>query len=137
MTAWWRSALRQDRPRHDGPRALQRARRVSLWRAALPGRFQGRDVTVLDAYEGVGAVQTGAMSEVDLARWSAPASRASAPAPDSSPPTRWRWSRRPWLTVPRSAMVPGVYGGAACDRAARGQIVMAIVKRGGPLRASW
>ena len=26
--------------------------------AALPGRFQGRDVTVLDAYEGVGAVQT-------------------------------------------------------------------------------
>src|SRR3982751_5022345 len=29
--------------------------------AALPGRFQGRDVTVLDAYEGVGAVQTGAM----------------------------------------------------------------------------
>src|SRR6187397_1552680 len=35
--------------------------------AALPGRFQGRDVTVLDAYEGVGAVQTGAMSEADLA----------------------------------------------------------------------
>ena len=36
--------------------------------AALPGRFAGRDVTVLDAYEGVGAVQTGAMSEADLAR---------------------------------------------------------------------
>jgi dihydroxy-acid dehydratase len=35
--------------------------------AALPGRFHGRDVTVLDAYEGVGAVQTGAMSEDDLA----------------------------------------------------------------------
>src|ERR1044072_490638 len=32
----------------------------------LPGRFHGRDVTVLDAYEGVGAVQTGAMSEADL-----------------------------------------------------------------------
>ena len=35
--------------------------------AALPGRFAGRDVTVLDAYEGVGAVQTGAMAEADLA----------------------------------------------------------------------
>src|SRR4029077_2960567 len=34
--------------------------------AALPGRFRGLDVTVLDAYEGVGAVQPGAMSAADL-----------------------------------------------------------------------
>ena len=60
--------------------------------AALPGRFAGRDVTVLDAYEGVGAVQTGAMTRGrSRACWSAPASRASAPAPGSSPPTPWRW----------------------------------------------
>src|SRR5262245_32306941 len=34
--------------------------------AALPGRFAGRDVTVLDAYEGVGAVQTGNMDASEL-----------------------------------------------------------------------
>src|SRR5215216_7809082 len=36
--------------------------------AALPGRFDGRAVTVLDAYEGVGAVMTGRMSEAELMR---------------------------------------------------------------------
>ncbi len=32
----------------------------------LPGRFQGRDVTVQDVFEGVGAVEAGRMSEQDL-----------------------------------------------------------------------
>src|SRR5215471_12858395 len=36
--------------------------------AALPGRFGGRDVTILDSYEAVGAVLTGAMDEAMLAR---------------------------------------------------------------------
>jgi dihydroxy-acid dehydratase len=64
-------------------------------RRALPGRFQGRDVTVLDAYEGR---RRGADRRDERGRSSrcssAPASRASAPAPDSSPPTRWRWWRK-------------------------------------------
>ena len=34
--------------------------------AALPGRWQGRDVTVLDTYEAVGAVLAGDMNENDL-----------------------------------------------------------------------
>jgi len=34
--------------------------------AALPGRWQGRDVTALDAYEAVGAVLAGEMSEREL-----------------------------------------------------------------------
>src|SRR5205814_2659784 len=36
--------------------------------SALPGRFGGRDVTILDSYEVVGAVMTGAMEDADLAR---------------------------------------------------------------------
>ena len=32
----------------------------------LPGTWRGRDVTVLNAYEGVGAVLTGAMTEADV-----------------------------------------------------------------------
>jgi dihydroxy-acid dehydratase len=35
--------------------------------AALPGRWKGRDVTVLDTYEAVGAVLAGEMSESELA----------------------------------------------------------------------
>ncbi len=35
--------------------------------SALPGRWRGREVSVLDSYEGLGAVMTGAMSEADLA----------------------------------------------------------------------
>src|SRR5439155_420956 len=34
--------------------------------AALPGKWQGRDVTVLDTYEAVGAVLAGDMKEDDL-----------------------------------------------------------------------
>src|SRR5207249_1354252 len=34
--------------------------------AALPGKWQGRDVTVLDTYEAVGAVLAGDMQEDDL-----------------------------------------------------------------------
>src|SRR6201998_747682 len=36
--------------------------------SALPGRFGGRDVTILDSYEAVGTVLTGAMDEATLAR---------------------------------------------------------------------
>src|SRR3984957_14325372 len=36
--------------------------------AALPGRFEGRDVTILDSYEAIGAVMTGEMDEATLAQ---------------------------------------------------------------------
>jgi hypothetical protein len=36
--------------------------------SALPGRFADRVVTILDSYEGVGAVMTGAMDEATLVR---------------------------------------------------------------------
>src|SRR5665213_4154774 len=35
--------------------------------SALPGRFEGRDLTVLDSYEAVGAVSTGELDEATLA----------------------------------------------------------------------
>src|SRR6195256_3044759 len=78
--------------------------------AALPGRFQGRDVTVLDAYEGVGAVQTGAMAEDDLAvleRACKPSIGACAGQFTAN--TMAMVSEVLGLTVPNSAMVPGVY----------------------------
>ena len=102
--------------------------------AALPGRFAGRDVTVLDAYEGVGAVQTGAMSEADLALLE----RACKPsvgacAGQFTANTMAMVSEALGLTVPNSAMVPGVYAERLAIARRAGEIVMEILKRGGPL----
>ena len=102
--------------------------------AALPGRFQGRDVTVLDAYEGVGAVQTGAMSEADLAvleRACKPS--VGACAGQFTANTMAMVAEALGLTVPNSAMVPGVYSERLAIAKRAGEIVMEILKRGGPL----
>jgi dihydroxy-acid dehydratase len=102
--------------------------------AALPGRFQGRDVTVLDAYEGVGAVQTGAMSEADLAvleRACKPS--VGACAGQFTANTMAMVAEALGLTVPNSAMVPGVYAQRLAIAQRAGELVMEIVKRGGPL----
>jgi dihydroxy-acid dehydratase len=102
--------------------------------AALPGRFQGRDVTVLDAYEGVGAVQTGTMDAADLAvleRACKPS--VGACAGQFTANTMAMVSEALGLTVPNSAMVPGVYAERLAIAKRAGEIVMEIVKRGGPL----
>jgi len=79
-------------------------------------------------------VQTGAMSEVDLAALErclqAEHRRLRRTV---QPPTRWRWSRRPWPDRANSAMVPGVYAERLCDRAARGRDRDGDRKARGPL----
>ncbi len=102
--------------------------------AALPGRFAGRDVTVLDAYEGVGAVQTGAMSADDLAALE----RACKPsvgacAGQFTANTMAMVAEALGLTVPNSAMVPGVYSQRLAIAKRAGGIAMEILRRGGPL----
>jgi dihydroxy-acid dehydratase len=102
--------------------------------AALPGRFQGRDVTVLDAYEGVGAVQTGTMSEDDLAvleRACKPS--VGACAGQFTANTMAMVAEALGLTVPNSAMVPGVYAERLAIAKRAGEIVMEILAHGGPL----
>jgi len=102
--------------------------------AALPGRYARRDVTVLDAYEGVGAVQTGAMDEADLAVLE----RACKPgigacAGQFTANTMAMVAEALGLTVPNSAMVPGVYAERRTIARRAGEIVMQILRRGGPL----
>jgi dihydroxy-acid dehydratase len=102
--------------------------------AALPGRFAGRDVTVLDAYEGVGAVQTGAMSEADLAvleRACKPS--VGACAGQFTANTMAMVAEALGLTVPNSAMVPGVHAARLAIARHAGELVMEILARGGPL----
>ena len=102
--------------------------------SALPGRFEGRDVTVLDAYEGVGAVQTGAMSKARLMVLEhACKPTIGACAGQFTANTMAMVAEALGLTVPNSAMVPGVYSERLDIARRAGTIVMQILERGGPL----
>jgi len=102
--------------------------------AALPGRFRDRDVTVLDAYEGVGAVQTGVMREADLAvleRACKPSIGACAGQFTAN--TMAMVAEALGLTVPNAAMLPGVYAQRLAIARRAGEIVMQVLAKGGPL----
>ena len=101
--------------------------------AALPGRFQGREVTILDSYEGVGAVMTGAMDEATLDRLE----RACLPsigacAGQFTANTMAMVSEALGLTVPNVSMVPGVFAERAALARHAGVLVMRAIERGGP-----
>lgn len=102
--------------------------------SALPGRFAGRDVTVLDAYEAVGGVMAGALPESTLdalERVCKPT--VGACAGQFTANTMAMVAEALGLTVPNSSMVPGVYSERLVIAARAGQIVMDILARGGPL----
>ena len=102
--------------------------------AMLPGRWRGRDATVLTAYEGVGAVLAGTMSEQDLAGLE----RACAPTVGSCPGqftanTMAMVSEALGLAPPGSAMLPAVYSERLALGRRAGQRVTEILNHGGPL----
>jgi dihydroxy-acid dehydratase len=101
--------------------------------AALPGRWQGRDVTVLDTYEGVGAVLSGEMTEAQLDELE----RACLPTLGSCPGqftanTMAMVSETLGLALPGSATLPAVAAERAALARAAGGAVMANLTRGGP-----
>ncbi len=101
--------------------------------SALPGRHRGRDVSVLDSYEAVGAVQTGAMDEAELRLLEmACKPTIGACAGQFTANTMAMVAEAMGLTVPNSAMIPGVYSERAgvCRRA--GEIVMKAIRENGP-----
>ena len=64
-----------------------------------PGRFRGKDVTIQDVFEAVGAHAAGEHDRRGPARARGRGLvRAPAPAAASSPPTRWRWPSRCWAS---------------------------------------
>jgi len=102
--------------------------------SALPGRFEGRDVTILDSYEGVGAVLTGAMEQAVLDRLE----RACLPtfgacAGQFTANTMAMVSEALGLSVPNVSMVPGVFAERAAYARRAGMLAMAAIERGGPL----
>lgn len=102
--------------------------------SALPGRWRGRDVTILDVYEGVGAVQAGDMSRADLDELE----KVAVPTVGSCPGqftanTMAMVSEVMGFALPGSATMPAVH--QARTRLARqsGQAVMKLLEDGVPL----
>jgi dihydroxy-acid dehydratase len=102
--------------------------------AASPGRWRGRDVTVLDAYEGVGAVLAGRMREDELNDLE----RACLPTLGSCPGqftanTMAMVSETLGLAPAGSATLPAVSGERKSLAQEAGRLVMQLLKNGGPL----
>ena len=102
--------------------------------AALPGRWRGRDVTVLDAYEAVGGVYAGRVSREELDELE----RACLPTLGSCPGqftanTMAMVSETLGLAPAGSATLPAVAADRLQLAREAGRIVMQVLKRGGPL----
>src|SRR5437868_1680764 len=102
--------------------------------SALPGRFQGKTLTVLDSYEAVGGFMTGEIDEATLAgieRTCLPTIGACAGQFTAN--TMAMVSEAMGLTMPNVSMIPGVYSERAQVARSAGRLVMQMLKRGGPL----
>ena len=102
--------------------------------AMLPGSIDGRTVTVQTAYEGVGAVLAGTMTEQELAQ----IERACAPTIGACPGqftanTMAMVSEALGLALPGSAMLPAVHSERHALARRAGEAVMKILRDGGPL----
>lgn len=102
--------------------------------AMLPGRWRGKDVTILDSYEGVGAYLAGSMGAEDLQSLE----RACAPTIGSCPGqftanTMAMVSETLGLAPPGSAMMPAVYAERLAIARRAGRRVTEILRDGGPL----
>ena len=102
--------------------------------SALPGRWRGRDVSVLDTFEAVGAVMTGEMNLADLdelERVCLPTTGACAGQFTAN--TMGMVSEALGLAPLGSSMIPGVHAARAEVAHRAGERVMEMIEAGGPL----
>ena len=100
----------------------------------LPGRFKGRDVTVQDVYEAVGAHTAGTMNAEDLHRMEC----AACPSAGScggqfTANTMGMVGEILGLSPLGSALIPAVYAERRGLGQRAGRLVMEILAKGGPL----
>ena len=102
--------------------------------AMLPGRWRDRDVTILTAYEGVGSVLNGTMTEAELDQLG----HDCAPTLGSCPGqftanTMAMVAETLGLGVPGSAMMPAAYTQRLALARQAGRRATELVRDGGPL----
>src|SRR5262249_16312106 len=102
--------------------------------AMLPGRWRSRAVTVLTAYEGVGAALTGDITKAELSRLELACAAAGGSWPGQfSANTMAMVSEALGLAPPGSAMLPAVYSQRLALARIAGKRVTEILAGGGPL----
>jgi len=102
--------------------------------SALPGRFEGKTLTVLDSYEAVGGFMTGEIDQATLTgieRTCLPTIGACAGQFTAN--TMAMVSEAMGLTMPNVSMIPGVYAERAQVARQAGRLVMRMLERNGPL----
>ncbi len=102
--------------------------------AMLPGEWRGRTVSTINAYEGVGAVLTGEMSEADLASMERECSPTLGSCPGQfTANTMAMVSETLGLALPGSAMLPAPYSDRLALARRAGETALRILRDGGPL----
>jgi dihydroxy-acid dehydratase len=97
----------------------------------LPGRFKGRDVTIVDVFEGVGAHSAGTMSDEDLHELECNACpSAGSCAGQYTANTMACVSEALGLALPGSAGTPAPLDSRDQYAEASGQAVMSLIRRG-------
>jgi dihydroxy-acid dehydratase len=102
--------------------------------SALPGRFRGHEVTILDVYEGVGAAMQGALTHSELAELE----RCAVPTLGSCPGqftanTMAMVAETLGFALPGVATMPAVFAARAGLARESGHAVMRILESGHPL----
>jgi dihydroxy-acid dehydratase len=102
--------------------------------AALPGRRNGKDITVLDTYEAVGAVLAGDMAESELKALEDTCLPTLGSCPGQfTANTMAMVSETLGLALPGSATLPAVDSQRSAVAQDAGRAVMRLLKNGGPL----
>jgi dihydroxy-acid dehydratase len=102
--------------------------------AMLPGEWRGHTVSTINAYEGVGAVLTGEMSEADLASMELECSPTLGSCPGQfTANTMAMVSETLGLALPGSAMLPAPYSDRLALARRAGETTLRILRDGGPL----
>lgn len=102
--------------------------------SALPGRLEGRTLTVLDSYEAVGGFMTGEIDGATLEKIERNClPTIGACAGQFTANTMAMVSEAMGLTIPNCSMIPGVYPERAQVSRRAGRLVMEMLERDGPL----
>ncbi|CAM9919945.1 unnamed protein product [Phaeothamnion confervicola] len=102
--------------------------------SATPGRWKGRDVTVLDTFEAVGAVMAGDMQQSELDKLERVCLTTSGACPGQfTANTMAMVSETLGLALPGSATMPAMAKERAATAREAGRVVMELLKTGGPL----
>jgi dihydroxy-acid dehydratase len=108
---------------------------IFIWGgSALPGKFQGKTLTVLDSYEAVGSYMTGEIDEATLEgieRSCLPTIGACAGQFTAN--TMGMLSEAMGLSMPNVSMIPGVYAERGHLARQAGRLIMRMLANDGPL----